>query len=252
MKTLNRPLDAFEFGCAGGALMAGIEDTYRSAVHCDGRRESRAGVFSSEAVHNRDCHVVLEATPGCWRGNAAKTAAIPKGIGTAAIMACEAVNAPASLPFTEQGIDVSRDGPPTSALGAKLELQVGVRRHKSVLALTHQYSGIAKVRETRVRITAGEISKLRTVQIEHARPLGVAAGEQQGVRRRAWLEKFAVVRGVGHAVRRGRPWTSASQLHHQMEAEHVAGDLSTLLPKNIGEDDVLVPMCLHQGMHGMP
>lgn len=118
--------------------------------------------------------------------------------------------------------------------------------------LDHQYSGSPKGRETRVRITAGEIGKLRTVQVEHAGPLGVDAGEQQGVRRRAWLAKSAVVRGVGRAVRRGRPWTSASQLHHRMEAEYVAGDLSTLMPKNIGEDDVLVPLCLHQGMHCMP
>jgi predicted dehydrogenase len=255
MTSLTRPQDALRLGLVGGGLESGIGATHRFAARLDGHYELVAGVFSSNAQHNRESAsafgIAYERCYSHFIEMAKREAARPDGIEVAAIMAPNALHVPASSAFIKRGIDVICDKPLASELRDALELQSLVRRHRCVFALTHNYSGYPMLREARDRIRAGDIGELRMVQVEHAGAFGVDAIEQQGVRRMAWrtdasvVGESAVLADVGvHAHHLLRFVTG-------LEVEQVAADLHTLTPQRTSDDNAHVLLRLRQGVRGM-
>ena len=70
--------------------------------------------------------------------------------------------------FLEYGFHVVCDKPLTHDLQQALELQELAKRNNCVLALTHNYSAYAMVREARSRVLCGELGKIHLVMAEHA------------------------------------------------------------------------------------
>jgi predicted dehydrogenase len=242
-------------GMVGGGQGAFIGAVHRIAARLDDRWELVAGALSSDPERARASAAELRLAPDrAYDGFAEMAAGEARredGIDAVAIVTPNHVHHPAARAFLEAGIHVICDKPMTTTLAEALDLVETVRRTGLVFALTHNYTGFPMVREARARVEAGELGRLRVVQVEYPQDWLTTRLEASGQKQAAWRTDPAQT-GAGGAI--GDIGTHAFNLAAfvtGLEVEALCADLSTFVEGRRVDDNCQVLLRYRGGARGM-
>jgi predicted dehydrogenase len=242
-------------GMVGGGQGAFIGAVHRIAARLDDRYELIAGALSSDPERARASAAELRIAPerayGSFQEMAAKEAARGDGIDVVAIVTPNHVHHPAAKAFLEAGIHVICDKPMTTTLDDALDLVRTVRRSGLVFGLTHNYTGHPMVREARARVEAGDLGRLRVVQVEYPQDWLTTRLEETGQKQASWRTDPAQA-GAGGAI--GDIGTHAHNLAAfvtGLEVEQLCADLSTFVAGRRVDDNCNILLRYAGGARGM-
>ena len=142
------------------------------------------------------------------------------------------------------------DKPLTTTLDDALDLVRTVRRTGLVFGLTHNYTGHPMVREARARVEAGELGKIRVVQVEYPQDWLSTRLEETGQKQASWRTDPA--QSGGGAI--GDIGTHAHNLAAfvtGLELEQLCADLSTFVAGRRVDDNCNILLRYAGGARGM-
>ena len=123
-------------------------------------------------------------------------------------------------------------------------------RSDRLVAVTYNYTGYPMVREARARIAAGELGRLRVVQVEYAQDWLTEPLERSGQKQAAWRTDPARA-GKGGAI--GDIGTHAFQLAEfvtGLRVESLCADLQSFVPRRRLDDNAHILLRLAKGARG--
>src|SRR3981081_4435991 len=184
---INRRL---RLGMVGGGPGAFIGAVHRIAARLDDRFELVAAALSSNPERSRaaaiDLHIAPERAYGSFAEMAAAEARRPDRIDAVSIVTPNHLHFAPAKAFLEVGIHVICDKPLTTTVEDAVALAEMVRRSGLIFGLTHNYTGYPLVRQAREMIEAGELGRIRVVQVEYAQDWLTTPLEQTGQKQAAW------------------------------------------------------------------
>src|SRR3981189_212275 len=184
---INRRL---QLGMVGGGPGAFIGAVHRIAARLDDRFELVAAALSSNAERARAGALELDSAPERAYGSFAEMAAAemrrPDRIDAVSIVTPNHLHFAPAKAFLEAGIHVICDKPLTTTVEDALALAEIVRRTGLIFGLTHNYTGYPLVRQAREMIEAGELGRIRIVQVEYAQDWLTTPLEQTGQKQAVW------------------------------------------------------------------
>ena len=159
-------------GMVGGGRDAFIGEVHRLAARIDGRFDLVAGALSSTPEKSRESGAALglDRSYDGFAAMAEAEAAREDGIEAVSIVTPNHVHWPAAREFLSRGIHVICDKPLTSTLEDAESYAAAVREaagNGTVFVLTHNYTGYPMVRQAREMVAAGELGRVRVVQVEY-------------------------------------------------------------------------------------
>jgi predicted dehydrogenase len=240
-------------GMVGGGEGAFIGGVHRMAARLDGRWELVAGAFQSDPGRSRAFGASLGLDSARCYGDytemAKAEAARPDRIDAVAIVTPNHVHHPAAKAFLDAGIPVICDKPLTTKLTDALDLAARVGRSGLPFILTHNYSGYPMVRQARASVAAGELGRIRLVQVEYAQDW--LATDLSANKQADWRGDPARA-GPGGAL--GDIATHAFHLAEfasGLEVEALAADLTTFVSGRRVDDNAGVLLRFAGGARGM-
>jgi predicted dehydrogenase len=174
---LNRKV---RYGMVGGGPGAFIGAVHRKAAALDGEIELVAGAFSSDAMKSRRQGEQLYLDPtrvyGSWREMIEGERKLPEGerIDFVTIVTPNVAHFEIAKGFVEAGFHVVCDKPMTTTLEDAESLCRLVKKHDTVFALTHNYTGYPMVKQARELVRQGKLGEIRKIVAEY--PQGWLAG----------------------------------------------------------------------------
>lgn len=161
--------DRIKLGMVGGGNDAFIGAVHRIASRIDDRYELVAGALSSTPEKSRKSGEALglPRVYGDFKQMAMSEARRKKGIEAVSIITPNHVHYAAAREFLKRGIHVICDKPLTSTLADAKKLVKAAESSEALFVLTHNYTGYPMVRHARAMVAAGEIGKIRVVQVEY-------------------------------------------------------------------------------------
>ena len=175
------PLDRkVRFGMVGGGPGAFIGGVHRKAATMDGEIELIAGAFSSQADKSRQMGKELHLDPArvydSWQAMIDGELKREPGdrIDFVSIVTPNVSHFEIARAFIEAGFHVVCDKPMTTTLEDAEELCRLVERHKTVFALTHNYTGYPMVKQARELVRQGKLGEIKKIVAEY--PQGWLAG----------------------------------------------------------------------------
>ena len=174
---LNRKV---RYGMVGGGPGAFIGAVHRKAAALDGEIELVAGAFSSDPMKSRRQGQQLFLDPtrvyGSWREMIDGERKLPEGerIDFVTIVTPNVAHFEIAKGFIEAGFHVVCDKPMTTKLADAEELCRLVEKHKTVFALTHNYTGYPMVKQARELVRQGKLGEIKKIVAEY--PQGWLAG----------------------------------------------------------------------------
>ena len=186
-----RPL---RLGMVGGGLDSIIGPTHRFAMRVDGMYDLVAGclsidpqvAFETGAADLMAPERIYTDAIGMARAEAARN----DGIEAVVICTPPPSHAPQAEAFLRAGIDVICEKPMTQTLAEARALAATVEETGRDLVLTHCYVGYPMVREARALVAAGEIGKVRLVEVDFVN--GDVPADDPDPARRPWRWRAAV------------------------------------------------------------
>jgi len=239
----------------GGGTSSNIGETHRYAARLDDRYQLVAGVFASNAQRSHAFATSLQIAPERQYANYAEMAqregARADGIEVVSILTPNNSHYVIARAFLEAGIDVICDKPLTTELSEALEL-LRLSQEKGLLfGVTYNYTGYPMVRQARAMIQAGELGKIRLVQVEHASGWASALLEAEGHKQAVWRTtpsiagKSSVVGDLGtHAHHLARFVTG-------LEIDEISAELSTVVPGRQVDDNGHIKLRFENGSRGL-
>ncbi|GAU85515.1 Gfo/Idh/MocA family protein [Bosea sp. BIWAKO-01] len=177
-------------GMVGGGEGAFIGAVHRMAARLDGEYELLAGALSATPEKAQRSGLALGLDPARvyadFEAMAGAEARRRDGIEAVAIVTPNHMHAPAALAFLKRGIHVICDKPLATSLKQAQSLKAATDRAGVVFAVTYNYSGYAMVRHARAMVAAGEIGRIRVVQVEYPQEWLTEALEQTGQKQAEW------------------------------------------------------------------
>lgn len=172
-------------GMVGGGEGAYIGNIHRIAARLDGQWDLVAGAFDVDPDKGRAFALSqgLDETRayGDYQALIAGEAARADRVDAVAICTPNFTHYPIAKALIEAGFDVICEKPLTATLQDAIALEELARRSGRFVGVTYTYSGYPMVHEARVRIAAGEIGAVRTVQVEYPLEWMATAIEQQAM-----------------------------------------------------------------------
>jgi predicted dehydrogenase len=174
---LNRKV---RYGMVGGGPGAFIGAVHRKAAALDGEIELVAGAFSSDAMKSRRQGEQLYLDPtrvyGSWREMIEGERKLPEGerIDFVTIVTPNVAHFEIAKGFVEAGFHVVCDKPMTTTLEDAESLCRLVKKHDTVFALTHNYTGYPMVKQARELVRQGKLGEIKKIVAEY--PQGWLAG----------------------------------------------------------------------------
>ncbi|MAM62268.1 MAG: oxidoreductase [Maritimibacter sp.] len=166
-------------GGGGDAFIGGV---HRIAARLDGHYTLVAGALSSTPERARASAEALGLARSYddFAQMAEAEAARDDGIEAVAIVTPNHVHADAAIAFLERGIHVICDKPLTATMEDAARLAEAARHSDALFMLTHNYTGYPMIRQAREMIAAGDLGKLRLVNVEYVQDwmTGPAEGKQ--------------------------------------------------------------------------
>ncbi len=250
-----QPRRRIRLGMVGGGPGAFIGAVHRIAARLDDRYELVAGALSSDPERGRSFAIELGIAPdrayGSYAAMAAAEAARRDRIDAVAIVTPNHLHHAPARTFLEAGIHVICDKPLTTTVADALDLAETVRRTGLVFGLTHNYTGHPLVRQARAMVAAGELGRLRVVQVEYAQDWLTTALETTGQKQAAWRTDPAQSGPAGCLGDIGTHAYNIAAFVTGLSCEAVAADLGTFVPGRRLDDNVHMLLRFSGGARGM-
>ena len=156
-------------GIVGGGRGAFIGSVHRIAAELDGQATVVAGAMSSDPAIARESAAAwfLDRSYDSFEVMAREEAARPDGIDFVIVATPNHLHFPVANAFLDAGIHVMCDKPLAFTLAEAEQLAARTARGKTLLGLTHTYTGYPAVREARELVRTGAIGALRKVLVEY-------------------------------------------------------------------------------------
>jgi len=242
-------------GMVGGGEGAFIGAVHRIASRLDDEFELVAGALASEPERAKRSAAAIGLGPdrsyGSYEEMAKLEAARPDGIEAVVIVTPNHMHYPVARAFLEAGIHVICDKPMTSTLADARSLAALVRKSGKLFVLTHNYTAYPMVRQARRMVVAGEIGKIRVVQVEYPQAWLATKLEDSGQKQAAWRTDPARS-GAGGCV--GDIGTHAFNLASfvtGLDVESLSADVSTFVEGRAVDDNIHVLLRFAGGAKGM-
>jgi predicted dehydrogenase len=227
----------------GGGPGAFIGAVHRKAAALDGLIELVGGCFSANPDKSRQQgkELFLDASRvyGSYSEMAEKESKLPAGerIDFVSIVTPNNVHYPVAKTFIEAGFDVICDKPMTMTVEEAEDLCRLVKKHNTVFALTHNYTGYPMVKEARELVRRGELGTIRKIVVEYPQGWLATLLEAEGAKQAVWRtdpNQAGVSSCIGdigsHAENLARYITG-------LEMESLCADLTTFVEGRQLEDD---------------
>src|SRR2546422_1556327 len=242
-------------GMVGGGPGSFIGAVHRIAARLDDRFELVAAALSSNPERSRaaalELHIVAERAYGSFAEMAAAEAKRPDRIDAVSIVTPNHLHFAPAKAFLEAGIHVICDKPLTTTVEDAVALAQMVRRSGLIFGLTHNYTGYPLVRQAREMIEAGELGRIRVVQVEYAQDWLTTALETTGQKQAAWRTDPAQSGPGGSLGDIGTHAYNIARFVTGLRCDQVAADVSIFVPGRRLDDNVQVLLRFEGGARGM-
>jgi predicted dehydrogenase len=242
-------------GMVGGGPGGFIGAVHRIAARLDDRYELVAAALSSDPERSRKAAVDLHIAPDRAYASFAEMAVAeskrPDRIDAVSIVTPNHLHFAPAKAFLDAGIHVICDKPLTTTVEDAVALAQLVRKTGLIFGVTHNYTGYPTVRQAREMIAAGELGKLRIVQVEYAQDWLTTAVEATGQKQAAWRTD---PKQSGPAGSLGDIGTHAYNLAcfvSGVHAEQVAAEASIFVPGRRLDDNVQMMLRYEGGARGL-
>jgi predicted dehydrogenase len=221
----------------------------------DDRFDLVAAALSSNPERSRaaalELHIAPERAYGSFAEMAAAEARRPDRIDAVSIVTPNHVHFQPAKAFLEAGIHVICDKPLTTTVEDALALAEIVRRSGMIFGLTHNYTGYPLVRQAREMIEAGEVGRIRVVQVEYAQDWLTTAVEATGQKQAVWRTDPAQSGPAGSLGDIGTHAYNIACFVTGLRCDQVAADVSIFVPGRRLDDNVQVLLRFDGGARGM-
>ncbi|PYT48338.1 MAG: oxidoreductase [Acidobacteria bacterium] len=242
-------------GMVGGGPGSFIGAVHRIAARLDDRFELVAAALSSNPERSRaaalELHIVAERAYGSFAEMAAAEAKRPDRIDAVSIVTPNHLHFAPAKAFLEAGIHVICDKPLTTTVEDAVALAQMVRRSGLIFGLTHNYTGYPLVRQAREMIEAGELGRIRVVQVEYAQDWLTTALETTGQKQAAWRTDPAQSGPGGSLGDIGTHAYNIACFVTGLRCDQVAADVSIFVPGRRLDDNVQVLLRFEGVARGM-
>jgi len=242
-------------GMVGGGPGGFIGAVHRIAARIDDRYELVAGALSSDPERGRkaalDLHIAPDRAYASFAEMAAAEAKRPDRIDAVSIVTPNHLHFAPAKAFLEAGIHVICDKPLTTTVDDALALAQLVHKSGLVFGVTHNYTGYPTIRQAREMIAAGELGKLRIVQVEYAQDWLTTAVEETGQKQAAWRTDPAQSGPAGSLGDIGTHAYNLACFVSGLHAEQVAAEASIFVPNRRLDDNVQMMLRYEGGARGM-
>ncbi|WP_411958644.1 Gfo/Idh/MocA family protein [Paracoccus homiensis] len=240
-------------GMVGGGRDAFIGGVHRIAARIDDRFELVAGALSSTPERSEESARALgiPRSYGTFDEMAAAEAAREDGIEAIAIVTPNHMHYPAAKAFLERGIHVICDKPLTATDADAAAMAEAVARSDALFVLTHNYTGYPMIRQARDMVLAGDLGRLRIIQVEYPQDWLTDPAEAEGVKQAEWRTDPARS-GAGGSI--GDIGTHAHNLAcfvTGLRVESLAADLQSFGANRTLDDNAHVMLRFGDGVRGM-
>ncbi len=242
-------------GMVGGGPGGFIGAVHRIAARIDDRFELVAAALSSNPERGRaaarDLHIAPDRAYGSFAEMAAAEAKRPDKIDAVSIVTPNHLHFGPAKAFLEAGFHVICDKPLTTTVEDAETLAQLVKKSGKVFGLTHNYTGYPVIRQAREMIAAGELGKLRLVQVEYAQDWLTTPLENTGQKQAAWRTDPAQSGPAGSLGDIGTHAYNIACFVSQLHAEQVAADVNIIVPGRRLDDNVQMLLRYNEGVKGM-
>ena len=242
-------------GMVGGGPGAFIRAVHRIAARMDDRFELVAGALSSNPERSRaaalELHIAPERAYGSFAEMAAAEAKRPDRIDAVSIVTPNHVHFGPAKAFLEAGIHVICDKPLTTTVEDAVALAGIVKKSGLIFGLTHNYTGYPLVRQAREMVQAGELGRLRVVQVEYAQDWLTTAVEATGNKQAVWRTDPAQSGPAGSLGDIGTHAYNIACFVTGLRCEQVAAEVSIFVPGRRLDDNVQTLLRFEGGARGM-
>jgi predicted dehydrogenase len=242
-------------GMVGGGPGAFIGAVHRIAARLDDRFELVAAALSSNPERARagaqELHIAPERAYGSFFEMAAAEAKRPDRIDAVSIVTPNHLHFAPAKAFLDAGIHVICDKPLTTTVEDALALAEIVRRSGLIFGLTHNYTGYPLVRQAREMIEAGELGRIRVVQVEYAQDWLTTPVETTGQKQAVWRTDPAQSGPAGSLGDIGTHAYNLASFVTGLRCLQVAADVSIFVPGRRLDDNVQMLLRFDGGARGM-
>jgi predicted dehydrogenase len=250
--TANRRL---RLGMVGGGPGGFIGAVHRIAARLDDRFELVAAALSSDPERGRqaalDLHIAPDRAYGSFSEMSAKESKRPDRIDAVSIVTPNHLHFAPAKAFLDAGIHVICDKPLTTTVEDAVALAQIVHKSGLIFGLTHNYTGYPTVRQAREIIAAGELGRIRLVQVEYAQDWLTTPLETTGQKQAVWRTDPAQSGPAGSLGDIGTHAYNIACFVSGLHAEQVAADVSIFVPGRRLDDNVQVLLRYEGGARGM-
>jgi len=255
VKTSDGTRRRLRLGMVGGGPGAFIGAVHRIAARMDDRFELVAGALSSNPERSRaaalELHIAPERAYGSFAEMAAAEAKRPDRIDAVAIVTPNHVHFGPAKAFLEAGIHVICDKPLTTTVEDAVALAGIVKKSGLIFGLTHNYTGYPLVRQAKEMVAAGELGRLRVVQVEYAQDWLTTRVEATGNKQAVWRTDPAQSGPAGSLGDIGTHAYNIACFVTGLRCEQVAAEVSIFVPGRRLDDNVQMLLRLEAGARGM-
>jgi len=237
-------------GMVGGGNDAFIGAVHRIASRLDDNYELLAGALSAtpEKARASGAALGLARVYDDFKEMARREARRKDGIEAVSIVTPNHVHYAAAREFLKRGIHVICDKPLTSTLADAKKLVKAAEESGALFILTHNYTGYPMVRQARAMVLAGELGRLRVVQVEYPQDWLTV---QQDFKQANWRTDPAQAGAGGSTGDIGTHAFNLACFITGLEVESLAADLQAFVPGRQVDDNAHVMLRFAGGARGM-
>jgi predicted dehydrogenase len=237
-------------GMVGGGNDAFIGGVHRIASRIDDKYELVAGALSSTPEKSRASGAAL-GLPRVYddfKQMAIREARRKDGIEAVSIVTPNHVHYAAAREFLKRGIHVICDKPLTSTLADAKKLVKAAEASQALFILTHNYTGYPMVRQARAMVAAGELGRIRVVQVEYPQDWLTV---EQDFKQANWRTDPAQSGAGGSTGDIGTHAFNLACFVTGLEVESLAADIQAFVPGRQVDDNAHVMLRFAGGARGM-
>lgn len=242
-------------GMVGGGEGAFIGGVHRIAARLDDRFDLVAGALASEPARAHRSAAALGLDPtrsyADFEVMAREEAARPDGIEVVSIVTPNHMHAPVATAFLRAGIHVICDKPMTRTLEEAEALAEEVRASNALFVLTHNYTGYAMVRQARAMVGAGQLGRIRVVQVEYPQDWLTEPVGTDGAKQAVWRTDPARAGAAGSLGDIGTHAMNLASFVSGLEPREICAELTSFVAGRAVDDDVQMLIRYASGAKGM-
>lgn len=239
-------------GMVGGGRDAFIGGVHRIASRIDDRFELVSGCFSStpekSKASGRDLGVDPDRVYDDFTAMAIREARLKNGIEAVAIVTPNHMHYPVAREFLKRGIHVICDKPLTSTLSDAKKMAKAVEKSDALFVLTHNYTGYPMIRQAQSMVAAGDLGKIRVVQVEYPQDWLTV---EQDFKQAEWRTDPARSGAGGSTGDIGTHAFNLASFVTGLKLEALAADLQAFVPGRQVDDNAHVMLRFEGGARGM-